>query len=165
MLARFAQLLQAELASQRPLELGSWLGEQLVLEALVGLVEVEAGGEPLEHVEQRVDAGLDRPLAQQRGREAVDRLDVRPVEVARRRSAAARAPLVCLCGPPLELVAHPGRQLGRGLLGERDHHQLVDASRVRSASRLTTRWTSTVVLPVPAAASTHRFASSSVAIR
>jgi len=26
----------------------------------------------------------------------------------------------------LELIAHAGRQLGRRLLGERDHHQLVD---------------------------------------
>ena len=93
-LARFAQLLEAEPAAQRPLEVGVVAGEQLVLEALVGLVEVEAGGEPLEHLEQRVDARLDRPLAQQRGREAVDRLDVRPVQVARRVQQAASLLLV-----------------------------------------------------------------------
>jgi hypothetical protein len=126
-LAGFAQLLETEFAAQRPLEVGVVAGEQLVLEPLVGLVEVEAGGEPLEHLEQRVDARFDWAFAQQRGREAVDRLDVRPVQVPRRVQQSASLLLVVdLVGPPLQLVTNPGRQLGRCLLGERDHHELIN---------------------------------------
>ena len=84
-LGRLADLVEAEPAAQRAVELGAARGQELVLERLVGGVERQAAGEPVDDVEQRVDAGLDRALAQQRAGEAVDRLDVAAVQVARRR--------------------------------------------------------------------------------
>ena len=65
-LARLAELVEPEPAPQRPLELGAPRGQQLVLEGLVGGVERETAGEPVDDLEQRVEPGLDRALAQQR---------------------------------------------------------------------------------------------------
>ena len=91
------------------------------------LVE-EAGRRGLgQHLEQRIDAGLDRPLAQQIGAEAVDRADVRLLELRQRMRRAAlarhrhgrratRAPSSCF--------AQPQFQLAGGLLGERDRDDL-----------------------------------------
>ena len=55
---------------------------------------------------------------------------------ARYRSRAAASSRVAhLAGRPrgllLEPVAHPRRELGGGLLGERDHDELIDLSRRR----------------------------------
>ena len=130
-LARLAQLGQAEAAAQCTVKRGAAGRQQLVLEGLVGGVEREAAGEAVDDVEQRVDPGLDRPLAQQRGGEAVDRLDVAAIQIARR----CEHPLALLAlrhsGPALKRVPDARRQLGRRLLGERDHHQLVHGRRAR----------------------------------
>ena len=45
-----------------------------------------------QHLEQRIDAGLDRPFAQQIGAEAVNGADVRFLEMLQRLDRAAAAP-------------------------------------------------------------------------
>ena len=101
-LARLAELGQPESSAQRELELRQRLGEEFVLEPLIRGIEVQASGDALQHLEQRVDPGLDGPLAQEPGGEAVDRLDPGPVEVARRVEEALPLGALRRGGPPLE---------------------------------------------------------------
>ena len=54
------------------------------------LIEKEVRLEVAEHLELGVEAGLDRPLAQQAGAERVDRLDPRAVQRSQARARAAR---------------------------------------------------------------------------
>ena len=104
---------------------------------------------------------LDRPLAQQVGAEAVNRADVRLLEVGERRveAPALRAALAGPLRARFELRAQPQLQLAGRLLGERHRDDLVDVARP-AASTFTMRATSSVVLPVPAAASTTSVSSS-----
>ena len=65
----------------------------------------------------------------------------------------------------LELFAQPQLQLAGGLLGEGHRDDLLDRRRVPVSISRTMRLTSSVVLPVPAAASTTSVASSASAMR
>ena len=121
-----------------------------------------------EHFEQRIDARLDRPLAQQVGAEAVNGADVRffqrlsaphrAGDAVRRRSCDRRAFAI-------EPLAQSQLQFAGGLLRERDGDDLVDRRSRPSARMRTIRPTSSVVFPVPAAASTTSVSSRAVAIR
>ena len=117
-----------------------------------------------QHREQRIDARLDRPLAQQVGAEAVDGADVRFLERLQRLVQACRA--ARRSGAParalaFERFAQPQLQLAGRLLGERDRDDLADLGAAVARIR-TMRSTSSVVLPVPAAASTTSVSSSAV---
>jgi hypothetical protein len=72
------------------------------------------------HREERVDAGLDRPLVQQVGAEAMDRADARELELLERalEVRALRAAGSRLAEGPLDLRAQPQLHLAGGLLGE-----------------------------------------------
>ena len=140
--------------------------ELLVQPRVERLVEQPLGPRLGQHLEQRIDAGFDRPLAQQVGAEAVDRADVRlfePLngvgEVRARTSARDALPQA------LELLPDPQLQLARRLLGERDGDDLLDARAARRRARCRMRCTSSVVLPVPAAASTMTVSSRPSRIR
>ena len=85
-----------------------------------------------QHLEQRVDAGLDRPLAQEIGAEGVDRADVCFFELraARGRRARARCRVARWLSPAaafdVEPFAQAQLQLAGGLLRERDGNDLAD---------------------------------------
>jgi hypothetical protein len=137
-----------------------------------GQLVVEPGAEPLVEGEPGLDLvpdreagrqpGLEREAAQQGAGEGVDRLDRGKVDARGRDPAALARRLVprAVAGGPLEVAADPAAELGRGRLGEGDRMTSLSA-----ATSATIRPTRTVVLPVPAPASTKRVVSRSVAMR
>ena len=113
-----------------------------------------------EHFEQRIDARLDRPLAQQIGAEAVDGADVRLLE-SRERCVEQRA---TRSSAPASVRARSSRSRNRSLSSPAAFSVNVTATilstSVRPSARMRTiRPTSSVVLPVPAAASTTSVSS------
>ena len=87
-----ADLVDAEAAVERDSDLGHRPVEQTRLEVGVGGIERELCGEPVGDLEGGVEPRLDGPLAQQRRREGVDRLDVRAVEAGEGAVDVAREP-------------------------------------------------------------------------
>ena len=83
-----------------------------------------------EDVEERIDAGLDRPLAQQVGAEAMDGADVGFFELRERGVERRLACSSLRLGRALALepLAQPQLQLARRFLGERDRDNLVRPS-------------------------------------
>ena len=83
---------------------------------------LELGRQRVELLERRVDAGLDRELAQQAPGEAVDGADGRVVESVERAldDRGARGVAAGALRQPLELLADALAQLAGRLLGERD---------------------------------------------
>ena len=132
-------------------------GEQLGQPVVVGLVEGELRAERVEHLEA---AGRARPRRAARAAASVANAWIVSIRArwrpaAPRPAARARPRSRRSCERVLELLAHAGRELRRGRLGEGDDGDLVDADSAR-AQELDERPTSTVVLPVPAPASTQR---------
>ena len=92
------------------------------------LVEEARRGGLGQHLEERIDAGFDRPLAQQVGAEAVDGADVRLLETGQRvdRAACASPERGRGAARAIEPLAQPQLQLAGGLLGERHRDDLSD---------------------------------------
>ncbi len=88
-----------------------------------------------QHGEQRIDAGLDRPFAQQFGAEAVDRVDVRFLERLEREIEARGRVTERPGAPRLERLAQAQLQLSGRLLRERHGDDLESSSRVPSRAR------------------------------
>ena len=104
------------------------VGQLLLQPAVERLVEEPRRRRFGEHREQRIDARLDRPLAQQLGAEAVDGADVRFLESLERSSSRVRRVGIGagIRARPLEPLAQPQLQLAGRLLGERDRDDLAD---------------------------------------
>ncbi len=115
-------------------------------------------GKVVEHLEPRVEARLDRALAQQPRRERVDRLDVRVVEPAER-LVEARARRIVF-GVEHRVVAGRGGRAPTSSAAAFSVNVITATCCIFAcpcAMIRTMRSTSTVVLPVPAPASTHMF--------
>ena len=128
--------------------------ELLVQPGPKGLVEDPFGPRFGEHLEQRIDPRFDRPFAQEIGAEAVNGAHVRFLEPLDRVGEAVLHPGVRGALPQaLELFADAQLELSCRFLGKRDRDDLFDPG-APHASTFRIRETSSVVLPVPAAAST-----------
>ena len=118
-----------------------------------------------QHREQRIDARLDRPLAQQLGAEPVDRVDVRFFERRRARARAAAATPRSAAVGARRSSASRRRSFSSPAafsVNVTATISVIVARPVASTRRM--RFTSSVVLPVPAAASTTSVSSSSSAM-
>ena len=116
---QIAQPLESEAALDR---LPHGLGRRRVRQrfgepCLPGAVEEEAGGERIGHREARIHAGLDGALAQEPGRERVDRPDPGGLELPERLVEAG----------PGQLAPEAHAEVGGRLLGERDGRDLAEA--------------------------------------
>ena len=105
---------------------GSRIGEHRFEPAVVGAVEEHAGDVVGRHLEERVDARLDRPLAQQVGAEGVDRPDPCLLELRQRvgeEPARLRGTARVVAAGLLDVGAETQLQLARcGVReGDRDH--------------------------------------------
>ncbi len=108
-------------AQRTPHALG-WLRQDLLQPAPECLVEEARRGRLGQHLEERIDAGFDRALAQKICAEGVDRADVRLFEL-RQRPIEPRPRLVIVAdrhARAVELFPQPQLQLARGLLREGD---------------------------------------------
>ena len=90
------------------------------------LVEQARGLRLGEHHEQRIDARLDRALAQQVGAEAVNGADVRLFEVASASSERVRVATSAVARGALRASPQPQLELARRLLGEGDRDDAID---------------------------------------
>ena len=87
------------------------------------------------NLEQRIDPGLDRPLAEKIAAEGVDRADARELEFLERASSRSRCSRRCFRSGPLDLAAEAQLHLAGGLLGEGDRDDAVERADARADQR------------------------------
>ena len=140
--------------------------ERLLEPAIESAFEEFAGDVVGCDLEHRIDARLDRPLAQQIGAERMNRADARLLELAER-AGEPRALAGISCGSLRALSISPrSRSFSSPAAFSVKVTATIRSSSARPpASAATIRLTSAVVLPVPAAASTISVVSRSLRIR
>ena len=119
------------------------------------ILEGERGLDVAHHRELGVEAGLDRPLAQEARGEGVDRLDPGPVKAAMAASIRARALGVALFLEGRSSASRTRAESSAAAFSVKVITTRLSTSACPLAIRLTMRLTSEVVLPVPAPASTQ----------
>ena len=128
-----ARSVLAGAAAEDAPDAGSRVGEHGLEPAVEGAVEERAGDVVRRHLEERVDAGLDRPLAQEVGAEGVDRPDARLLQLRERagEELARLGRATRLLPRAFDLAAEPELQLARRRVREGDRHHAVEASAPR----------------------------------
>src|SRR5215467_4196346 len=117
-------------SSQGAAESFRWPGEGLLQPGLKGARVQMIGLWLRQDGEERVDAGLDRALADELGAKAVNRVDVRFFEALERVVETFLCRRIAgLSTPDFERLPQAQLQLARGLFSERDGHYLLDAVR------------------------------------
>ncbi len=113
-------------ASQRPPHSFGRIGELLLQPCAKRFLEEPLGLVLGENAEQRIDAGFHGTLAQELGAEAVNRADVRLLELSKGVvQPLSRFGLLGRGALALERLAKAQLQLARGLFGERDRHDVL----------------------------------------
>ena len=131
-----ADLVDAEPAVERGSDLGDGAVEETRLEVGVRGVERELRRQRVGDLERRIETRLDRTLAQERGREGVDRLDVGAVEAGQGvLDPLARGRIGLVGERVLEPLADAPGELGGCGLRERDDSRSRRRSRVPCGGR------------------------------
>ena len=153
-------------AAQRAAKTFGRVGQLLLQPAAERLVEEPRRRRLGEDLEERIDAGFDRALAQEVRAEAVDGADVRFLEALERlRRGASGARQSALASVRARSSRSRSRSFSSPAAFSVNVTATISPTSARpSASIVTIRPTSSVVLPVPAAASTISVSSRLVAI-